>query len=294
METRIMHLFTRTPMHVGAGSSVGAIDLPVVRERHTRAPVIPGSSLKGVIADLYEPVQIGGSKYKRGSVAEWLFGKEDAGDAAAGALMVGEGRLVAFPLRSAANAFAWITCPFTLSRYARDTRTGFSIPTLPSDESCLAVVPVRADSGRVVLEEYCFTVAGGVPDEALDLIRAAMEDDIVWSQLDQHLVIVSDGMFSFFVESACQIATRIRIDNFTGTVAQGALFDQENVPSECLFYSIIAAQRGRGEEHSSKGSADALAELAKTLEENANVLQIGGGETTGLGWCSVNLKETVR
>jgi CRISPR-associated protein Cmr4 len=31
-ETRILNLFTRTPLHVGAGASVGAMDQPIVRE----------------------------------------------------------------------------------------------------------------------------------------------------------------------------------------------------------------------------------------------------------------------
>ena len=53
MEPRILTIFTRTPLHVGAGASVGAVDLPIVRERHTRFPVIPGTSLKGVLADLW-------------------------------------------------------------------------------------------------------------------------------------------------------------------------------------------------------------------------------------------------
>ena len=51
MQTKIMTLFTRTPLHVGSGSAVGAIDLPVMRERHTQFPVIPGSAIKGVLAD---------------------------------------------------------------------------------------------------------------------------------------------------------------------------------------------------------------------------------------------------
>ncbi|HPO37048.1 MAG TPA: RAMP superfamily CRISPR-associated protein, partial [Kiritimatiellia bacterium] len=53
MKQAILTIFTRTPLHVGAGSSVGAIDQPVIRERHTRFPVIPGSSIKRVLADAW-------------------------------------------------------------------------------------------------------------------------------------------------------------------------------------------------------------------------------------------------
>ena len=51
MIQRNLLIFTRTPLHVGAGSSVGAIDQPIQRERHTGFPIIPGSSLKGCFAD---------------------------------------------------------------------------------------------------------------------------------------------------------------------------------------------------------------------------------------------------
>ena len=51
--TQILYLFTRTPLHVGAGASVGAIDQPIIRERHTGFPVIPASSLKGTFADAW-------------------------------------------------------------------------------------------------------------------------------------------------------------------------------------------------------------------------------------------------
>ena len=51
MNQKVMSIFTRTPMHVGAGSSVGAVDQPIIRERHTGFPVIPGSAVKGVLRD---------------------------------------------------------------------------------------------------------------------------------------------------------------------------------------------------------------------------------------------------
>ncbi|MGL4853808.1 MAG: RAMP superfamily CRISPR-associated protein, partial [Lentisphaeria bacterium] len=48
-----MYLFAKSPVHVGAGNSVGVVDSPIMRERHTKTPIIPGSSLKGVISDLW-------------------------------------------------------------------------------------------------------------------------------------------------------------------------------------------------------------------------------------------------
>lgn len=139
MQTKIMSIFTRTPLHVGCGSSVGAVDQPVVRERHTGYPVIPGSAIKGVLADLWNEEGKDVRKISKkdrveyvriiGGTAYQLFGANDSRDkdetgervrAEAGSLLVGEGRLLAFPVRSAKGCFTWLTCPFALERYARD------------------------------------------------------------------------------------------------------------------------------------------------------------------------------
>jgi hypothetical protein len=42
-------LYTRSPLHVGSGTSVDVVDLPIMRERVTGFPVIPATSLKGVL-----------------------------------------------------------------------------------------------------------------------------------------------------------------------------------------------------------------------------------------------------
>ncbi len=54
--TRIYWLQTITPLHVGAGSGVGFIDMPIMREKVTNWPLVPGSALKGVMRDYFEGV----------------------------------------------------------------------------------------------------------------------------------------------------------------------------------------------------------------------------------------------
>lgn len=44
-------IHTMTPLHVGTGRGVGYIDLPIAREKVTNWPCIPGSAVKGVVAD---------------------------------------------------------------------------------------------------------------------------------------------------------------------------------------------------------------------------------------------------
>ncbi|MEG2075073.1 MAG: type III-B CRISPR module RAMP protein Cmr4, partial [Victivallaceae bacterium] len=183
MEKKLMSIFARTPIHVGAGNSVGAIDSPIMRERHTRIPLLPGSSIKGVLADLW-------SGERKGSEAERLFGSEDPKNAQAGRLLIGEGRLVAFPVRSGRGAFAWITCPLALHRLERDL--GFEFEEIPSlaDMECEACAGVKSGD-KVVLEEYLLKCSNEPDDEILNALKR-LSSDSVWDELDQKLVIVSD------------------------------------------------------------------------------------------------------
>jgi len=268
MKTSILYIFARTPVHVGAGSSVGAIDMPVQRERHTQIPVIPGSSLKGVLRDLFagDPEQIK------------LFGPDsNATEHAAGDLLVGEARVVCFPVRSAKGSFAWLTCPAVLARYSRDA--GKTMPWLDSvdDSSCCAGDSLKVGDSRVVLEEYSFVIKGK-PDQAVELLKDAVPGDALWLTVKDRLVIVSDGIFTHFCATACEVQQRIRVDDQTGTVAQGGLFNQENVPSETLFYAVMGERK--------PGAVDRI-----KAKVDGKVIQVGGDETIGLGFCTAAVKE---
>ncbi|MHA1734045.1 MAG: RAMP superfamily CRISPR-associated protein, partial [Promethearchaeota archaeon] len=45
---RMMWLYALSPVHVGSGRGVGFIDLPIIREKVTNYPLVPGSTIKGV------------------------------------------------------------------------------------------------------------------------------------------------------------------------------------------------------------------------------------------------------
>jgi CRISPR-associated protein Cmr4 len=277
MLTRILYIFTRTPLHVGAGASVGAIDQPVIRERHTGFPIIPGSSIKGVLRDVFafstEPVEP--------NTLDKLFGKGGSdNDFRSGDLSFGEGRLIAFPVRSAKGAFAFAVSPLTLSRIARDAGWDLKIPTSPGDMKCAAgasLVIERGDQNGVVLEEYRFDNTGSFPQE-WEAKLSGLLDDAVLSSARGHFVLLSDGDLAHFAVNACQVNQHIRINDETGTVEEGALFNEETVPSECLLYSPLAALR---KESITNAVFDQFA--------SERLVQFGGNGTTGLGFCTVKL-----
>lgn len=269
MEQKLMTIFARTPICVGAGSSVGAIDLPVMRERHTRIPIIPGSSIKGVLRDLWN----GDEKQNI------IFGEGTK----AGKLLVGEARVLAFPVRSARGMFAWVTSPLALERFKRDSNRKFTVPEIKDTMECRASEKlVFQGKNNTVFEEYCFDVDEKDKEVPQDILNAFKElsDDDVWASIADRLAVISDEMFSYFVENTCEVPARIAIDDETGVVdkVHGALFYQEQVPSETLFYNVISSSDG-----------DVLKNFENKIS-GTKVLQFGGDETIGLGYCSVKIQ----
>ncbi len=288
MESKILTLFTRTPLHVGAGSSVGVVDLPIIRESHTGYPVIPGASLKGVLADLWNDKdnleEKGTTKEgkkikvrKAGSDLKLLFGANDD-KADSGKLLIGENKVVAFPVRSAKGGFAWVTCPLALGRLSRDWGKTLELQAIGTD-ACLAAPQLKFDDGSVIVEEYCLKASADVPQVVIDILKNLCDDTLWLNELGSHLVIVSDEMFKYFVENACEIAQHVKINDDTGTAEGGGLFNQENVPAETLFFTVLYEKDDR-----------CFGILEEKLGTVNHLIQVGADATTGLGWCTVTVK----
>jgi CRISPR-associated protein Cmr4 len=79
------------------------------------------------------------------------------------------------------------------------------------------------------------------------------------------------------------VNARIAIDPATRTNASGALFNQENVPSESVFYSVLHILPPRGQNK----NANPEALLDDLFSQQPLILQIGGDETTGFGLCEI-------
>ena len=130
LKRHLLTLYTRTPLHVGSGTSVDVVDLPIMRERITGFPVIPASSLKGVLLQSAREKWGDPGEKTPPPEARLLFGTADEerrnerGETErfsyAGCVQILEAKLLAFPVRSLAGCFAWLTCPSVLRRFQRD------------------------------------------------------------------------------------------------------------------------------------------------------------------------------
>jgi len=101
------------------------------------------------------------------------------------------------------------------------------------------------------------------------------------------LAIISDDAFSEMCYVAMDISTRIKIDYRTGTVAEKALFTEEAVPSESVFYSLalFTPPFPRKEDKSAKEVEEKISKLLK----ECSLLQFGGDATVGRGLVRVGM-----
>ena len=130
---------------------------------------------------------------------------------------------------------------------------------------------------------------------------AGLVDDPLWtSKLASRLALVHDENFQHFVTTCTEVVARIAIDPATRTNTGGALFNQENVPCEALFYSVLTVLPPRRctDDNATGNPLDRANSKLTTLLPNGKdtqlqppILQIGGDETTGHGLCATKREE---
>ena len=285
----LLTFYAETPIHMGSGQSVSYVDLPIQRERHTSFPVLWASGIKGVIRNLAL------RKWNDKDKVNTIFGPdpEDASDYAS-CISITDAKILLYPVRSVKGVFAWITCPFVLKRFKEDLKAvkidfEYHIPDVVDEKVFITNDNLKIQEKNIVaLEEFVFEAE--VKDEAKELAKILKEfipQNDLTKALENHFAIVSDNVFKDFVNYAVEIRTRIRIDQTKGTVKEGALFSEELVPSESVFYSLLFIK------DSFKPNSNMIAENVfseiKSLLSNNSLLQLGGDETIGRGYVRVNI-----
>ena len=292
--TQLVFYNCLSPVHMGAGSAVGAIDNPIQREVHTQYPVIAGSGLKGAVRHHFNRIWQGEEK-----LIARLFGPETNASDHAGAIAFTDAQLVAFPVRSLKNTFVYATSPTALARLKRlaGKAATWAVPEVAEGQVLVVAGTLALSNERLVLEAFDFPAKedAGVTQIAEWLSRHGMpageEHDYFRRKLAADLVVLGDTEFSHFVRHATVVEAHVAIDNDTGTAEVGKLFYTENLPSESLLAGLVMASVERQSKNDRRESLlDAEAVLAAVLHgTNApsglvgGLLQVGGDATTGRG-----------
>jgi len=271
-----------TPLHVGSGQGLGFIDLPIMREKATSWPLVPGSSVKGAWRAL---VAAG----KHNELENTIFGVPGESEGHAGSVVIGDANIAFFPVRSLYGTFAYVTTPLVLRRIQRDSK--FAAPeelTLPdlemannealvSDDSCLQ------GGGRVYLEDLDLNAQAsqGIGELAERLAAWIFpgDDNAPWRSLfKQRFLVVPGTVFDYLTTHATEVVARIRLDE-NKTVATRALWNQESLPAETILVGVLWCDRVLSRQNGGLSPE----ELLDTVFHGEWPAQLGGNQTIGLG-----------
>lgn len=304
LDTTTLYLYVETPLHAGTGSGLSSVDLPIQRERTTQYPMIQGSGIKGKLRSAAFSAQK--EDLWKSDEIDTIFGPDINGAEYAGALIIGDARLLLFPVRSLNGVFAYTTSFDILNRFLRDRKRGESevpweISTDVNVEPSTALVPQKnvvtpGDDNTLVLEEFSFSAR---KNSLVDMVAKWIAENALpqnstykyWrDKVKTSLVILSNNDFRDFVVNATEIITRIRLKRETKTVDGGMLWTEEHLPTDTLLYVPIYATNARKQQNGSNGksepamSAASILAKARTLEQSQHgYLQLGGDETVGRG-----------
>jgi len=267
---------TLSPLHAGAGQSLGKVDLPIERERHTTFPCVFATGLKGALRKYCEKTKI----FNDDEVKK-IFGDENNLAGAGGAIFT-DFKILLFPVRSSKGAFKWITCDFVLNRLKRDLEIAdIKIKdkwNLYIPEAVLVTNKDYQPANHILLEDYMFKYQKNenngngqgngnknenVSRNFLDISQLPVTD----------IYKVEDGLFKHLVNNATQIIARNVLDK---EKTSENLWYEETLPAETVLYSFVMPSFANSQDIS----------LLKNL--NNQIIQIGGNETVGYGLTEIN------
>jgi CRISPR-associated protein Cmr4 len=303
----LLFFYAETPLHAGSGVAPSAVDLPVQRERMSGLPMVQGSGIKGalreqVALDENDDLAIFGRK-----------GGDNEGEERAGALALLDARLLLLPVRTVWGGFAWVTSPLILQRLRRDlTAIGdkqapswFTLKSPGSDDPVLVgTASTVVKNGSLFVEdlEYAATEEPKVTELGAWLASNALPQTAEYTEfrkrLSTQLAVVPDDEMRYLSEHATEVVARIRIDEKTGTVAKGALWTEESLPSETVLWttSVMSKERAKGGAAKKDGSNErrvpgVLQAIYAAGVNKAGRIRLGGDRTTGRGVVAIQLRE---
>jgi len=304
--SQLVFYYAISPVHMGAGSAIGAIDSPIQREVHTQYPMFAGSGLKGALRHHFTHAwpRAEGDDRKPHSLINRVFGPDTGSSDFAGALSLSDAQLVALPVRSLKSGFAYVTSPLALARLHRlATQAGLSpdwaVPGAKADIAKTASASLLQGK-QLILEAFEFMaevdtdlehIASWLATHALP----GSSNSFFAGKLKADLVLLHDTDFSHFARHAMVVEPHVRINDESGTAEDRGLFYVENLPPETLMVGLAQASIERFKKGSRQSDSAALLKAPEILSKvfagegsslagiGGKLLQIGGDASTGRG-----------
>ena len=272
-------LHALTPVHLGAGRGLGYIDMPIAREKVTNWPYIPGSSIKGVIADHFGASEENRKKEEHKDLRAAFGTSGSDNDCSAGALVFTDANILCLPVRSFYGTFAWITSPFCLKRM----NMNINIPEFPANiDSLISENSIlTGQENKIYLEDLDISAQKNniITKIADEISKSVFADNPDWQKIFKtRFAVVSDDIFTFLCESGTEVSAHIRINEETGIVKDGALWYEEALPVETILTGQVWCDKVFFK-NSGLSDKDLLDRFCHGLLN----IQIGGKASTGKG-----------
>jgi CRISPR-associated protein Cmr4 len=243
MTMRLVMLRAMSPIHAGTGMGEDVIDLPIAREASTGIPIIPGSSVKGVLRGLSR------KEYYYGTVSR------------AGSMQWSDMYLVALPVRSIRGTFAYVTSPYLLQRFIDDYNIcipqqtpliAYTVPPVDANGEYTAVIHQGDNvesSSLLAISENNVPQSVGLADLVMrytqqDLSRIADAFNMLGlfpstaNQVVRRICLVHDTVMFYLMRTATEVRHRNALDE-NKTVKDGQLWLEEMLPRESIMAGIM-------------------------------------------------------
>lgn len=283
-------LFIRaiTPLHVGVGRAGGIVDLPVQKDLYGY-PIIYASSLKGALRSTCLMI----SKNTKIN-CEDLFGSPPGiTPTIPGKIMLLDAQLFLIPVRLLKGVYGYVTSPFILKRFAdylevKDKSKADELYSLIGK-----LIEKLKDSGKVIVSDSEKTSISGHNGKYVVIneefwLKPVDGDDILQSIIDsmpkqlvkkiglekEKFLIISDSndLSIQVVEKSLLRLQRIRLKEGVKIVETGALWSEEYVPRNTVFYTLALYADGNIQDN-----------FTNMLNRTRNYVILGGNETIGKG-----------
>jgi CRISPR-associated protein Cmr4 len=317
--TQVVFYYAVSPVHMGAGSAIGAIDSPIQREVHTQHPMFAGSGLKGALRHHVNRAwpRTESDDRKPNSLINRIFGPDTNASDFAGALSLSDAQLLALPVRALKGGFAYVTSPLALARLQRlalqaGLPIAWAVPAVGENKALVASNALlgqrpgaaAGNADQLVLEAFEFTaqvspelatIASWIASHALPTTATDKGNTFFADKFKADLVLLHDTDFSHFARHAMVVEPHVRINDESGTAEDGGLFYVENLPPETLMVGLAQASIERYKKHSRTAESTALLTAPEVLAKvfagdgqtmpgiGGKLLQIGGDASTGRG-----------
>jgi CRISPR-associated protein Cmr4 len=170
----------------------------------------------------------------------------------------------------------------------------WAIPQVANDAALIPNNSQLVIDGSIVLEEFTFTATVDPQVEALanwlaeNAFPASAEYEYWRNKIKTDLVVLSNDAFKDFCQFSTDVVSRTKLHPEKKTVEQGALWTEENLPSDSLLYAPLFACDPRDGKKDDRLDEAANANAILTTVQNHltnghSRLQLGGNETVGRG-----------